>query len=113
MSSPLDQEFRSRELADSIRKYLIGVNTGGVAVVTALSKSLSWAPTIMFFIIGIVFCGISLFFAQYRALKRRDFAKLEMEEPIFPLYRCSIFWNALSFSSFVVGVILGLICYQA
>ena len=75
MSSPLDQEFRSRELADSLRKYLIGINTGGIAVVTALSKSLSWAPTIMCFILGIVFCGVSLFFAQYRALKRRDSAK--------------------------------------
>ncbi|MGZ8272021.1 MAG: hypothetical protein ACXW1T_12295 [Methylophilus sp.] len=113
MSSPLDQEFRSRELADSLRKYLIGINTGGIAVVTALSKSLSWAPTIMFFILGIVFCGISLFFAQYRTLKRRDSAKLKMAEPIFPLYRHSRFWNALSFLCFVVGAILGLICYQA
>jgi hypothetical protein len=113
MSSPLDQEFRSRELADSLRKYLIGINTGGIAVVTALSKNLSWAPTIMFFILGIVFCGISLFFAQYRALKRRDSAKLKMAEPIFSLYRHSRFWNALSFLCFVVGAILGLICYQA
>lgn len=113
MSSPQDQEFRSRDLADSLRHYLIGINTGGIAVVTALSKDLFLLPSITLFIFGIVFCGASLFSAQHRALKRRDAARAKVKEPEFAWYWRSIYWNKLSFLSFVGGAAFGIVCYQA
>jgi hypothetical protein len=113
MSSPQDQEFRSRDLADSLRHYLIGINTGGIAVVTALSKDLSLVPSITLFVIGIIFCGASLFSAQHRALRRRDAARAKAPEPEFAWYWRSICWNILSFFSFVGGAVFGIVCYQA
>jgi hypothetical protein len=113
LSSPLDHEFRSRDLADSLRKYLIGINTGGIAVVTAISKNVAWVPTIACFVLGLVFCGASLFYAQRRELKRRDASSSKMPDPIFTWYQTSVWWNAFSFLSFVAGAMLSLLCYQA
>jgi hypothetical protein len=113
LNSPLDHEFRSRDLADSLRNYLIGINTGGIAVVTAISKNVAWVPAIACFVLGIVFCGASLFYAQHRELKRRDATSLKKPVPSFAWYQTSVWWNAFSFLSFVTGAMLSLLCYQA
>lgn len=112
MGSPLDHEFRSRELADSLRKYLIAANTGGVGLLAIPSMVASCISAVMFFVLGLVFCGLSFFYAQHRELRRRDAAKLELPEPKFSNYQTSVFWNALSFISFIIGSIVGIVCYQ-
>lgn len=121
MSSDLDQEFRSRELADNLRQYLLTVNSGGIAILFSIASTLienkikaNWlvCPTIAF-ALGILFCIISNFLAQHRALKRRDAAKDKLPEPEFCYLMRSWTWNTFSAISFLVGVILALYSFQS
>ena len=120
MSSDLDQEFRSRELADNLRQYLLTVNSGGIAILFSIASTLidnkinaNWLfyPTIAF-VLGILFCIVSIFLAQHRALKRRNAARVKLPEPEFCCLMRSRTWNALSAISFLIGVILALNSFQ-
>ncbi len=121
MSSDLDQEFRSRQLADNLRQYLLTVNSGAIAILFSIASTLidnkinaNWLvyPTIAF-VLGIIFCIVSIFLAQHRALKRRDAARDKQPEPEFCCLMRSWTWNTISAISFLVGVILALYSFQS
>lgn len=121
MGSPLDHEFRSRELADSLRNFLLTVNVGGIGLVFSIAGVLlstkikvTWAicPTV-FFVFGLIFCAASIFLAQHREIKRRDSAKNNQPDPEIAFQKTSYFWNLISFASFILGVVSALINLQA
>jgi len=121
MGSQQDHEFRSRELADSLRNYLLTVNASAIGLIFGIAGFLSaykvspnWAICpVIFFIIGLLSCAASIFLAQYRAIKRRDSAKDRRNDPKFAWYQTSIAWNGSSFIFFVLGIISSLHALQA
>jgi Na+/melibiose symporter-like transporter len=121
MGSPLDHEFRSRELADSLRNFLLTVNTGAIGLLFSIAASLiskdikaGWliCPT-MFFVCGLIFCATSIFLAQHRELKRKEAAKNNLEEPDFYFLKRSYVWHIASFASFIIGVGIALFKLQS
>jgi hypothetical protein len=121
MSSPLDHEFRSRELADSLRNFLLTVNSGGIGLLFSFQANLfeqkinaEWivCPTSLF-LLGLICCGISIFMAQSRELKRKSAAEKSEIEPNFGLLRTSYFWNWLSFVLFILAVVIALINFRS
>lgn len=112
-----DHEARSRELADSIRGFLIAVHTGGIATVFAVASSLVnnkihpvWAVApIGLFVVGLVFAAVSMFLAQAREIKRRDAAAKNAPAPEF---KCRLWWswtwNWLSLVVFLLATVVGL-----
>jgi hypothetical protein len=121
MGSPLDHEFRSRELAGSLRNFLLTVNSGGIALLFSFQANLveqkikaGWIVCpITFFLLGLICCGISIFMAQSRELKRKAAAEKSEIEPNFGLLKTSYFWNWLSFALFILAVIFALINFQS
>ena len=83
-----EHELRSRELADSLRNFLIAVNTGGIGAMLLTAGSLaeqkinpSWTLwPILLFIVGLLTTAWSIFAAQHRAEVRWK-ASLRHEEP--------------------------------
>lgn len=114
--SSAHHEARSQALADSIRRFLIAVNTGGVATTFAGATSLAdnginpgWAaPSIGIFVLGLVLAGISMFLAQHREMKRRDAALMNEAAPGFGAIWWSWGWNLASLAVFVLATIVGL-----
>lgn len=112
-----DQERRAREIADITRRYLIGLNTGGVALTFAVIGSLAergvkpgWAvwPTGIF-VFGLVISGVSLTLAKHRTLKRRDAAESGDPKPDFKKWYCASFsYEILTLAVFVLAVVVGL-----
>jgi Na+/melibiose symporter-like transporter len=121
MSSHLDQEFRARELADSLRQFLMTVNSGAVAILFSIAGislekqcSANWVIVpAMIFVVGIIFCIGSNFMAHHRALKRRDAAKDNLPEPNFCFLQKSVTWNLASSVCFVAGVLAALYKLQS
>jgi hypothetical protein len=105
-------EARSRELADSVRRYLVAAHTGGIATTFALAGSLvdnhvhpRWAfVPVAVFVAGLVLAGISMLVAQHREIRRRDAAKAGEADPMFGLFWWSWVWNWISLVTFVVAV---------
>jgi hypothetical protein len=117
MSDAADHEKRSREIADTTRRLLIAVNTGGIGASFAMAGSLAvhkvnpgWAAVpASFFVVGLVVTAASLFLAKHRELKRREAAKTNALEPDFTAwYWRSFTWDAVALGLFVVGCIAGL-----
>ena len=116
MADPSIHESRSQALADEIRRFLIGANTGGIATIVAFASSLAgnkvhpgWVlPATIFFLIGILFAAISAFMAQHREIRRRDAAEAKGPSPTFNFLQWSWLWNSLSLGSFVAGSTIGL-----
>jgi hypothetical protein len=114
--SYLDQEFRARELADSLRKFLLSVNSGAIGVLFSVAGVLvsqkispSWAMCpALWFVGGILGAIVSNFFAHHRALKRRDALKQGLPEPFFSWWQKSITWHIFSAFCFVAGVLVAL-----
>ena len=112
-----DHERRSREVADTTRRFLVGVNTGGIAITFAVAGDLikkgvepDWTILpVAVFVISLVLIGISLLLAKHREIERRDAAKEGNELPDFSmvLWR-SFLWDSLSLIGFVIGVIIAL-----
>jgi hypothetical protein len=117
MSDAADHEQRSREIADTTRRLLVAVNTGGIGAAFAVAGSLAaqkvapgWAvrPT-GFFVAGLVVTSISLFLAKHREVKRRNAAVEQTTPPDFTaLYWRSFTWDAIGLGLFVAGCIAGL-----
>lgn len=121
MTDPIDHEKRSREIADSIRRLLIALNTGGIGVAFGVASSLAghkvapgWAAwPVSFFVCGLIVTAISLFLAKHRELKRRDKNLDNLRMPNFTKwYWQSFTWDLVALTFFVVGTIAGLIKLQ-
>ena len=105
-------DTRSRELADSVRRYLVAAHTGGIATVLATATSLAahqvhprWAlGPIGVFAVGLLMAGVSMLLAQHREMKRRDAAKAGKEDPEFSFFWWSWSWNWASLALFVGAV---------
>lgn len=118
MNKADEHESRSREIADTLRGFLVAVNTGGIGAMLAVASSLAeenihprWVfwPTCMF-VLGLVVVGGSLLLAKYREIKRRDAAKNGEIEPDFTghFWR-SQNWDTVSLFLFVIGAVTGLL----
>lgn len=88
MSESYDYGKRADEMADAMRRYLVGINTGGVAVAltfaaNAMEKGVhpSWVVfPVLLFVLGLGVSGGSLLLAKHKALKRKQAA--DKGEPI-------------------------------
>jgi hypothetical protein len=116
MADPSIHDARSQALADEIRRFLVGANTGGIATIVAFAASLAgnkvhpaWAlPPITFFLLGVVLAAFSALLAQNREIRRRDAAEKNVPLPPFNFLQWSWLWNWLSLGAFVAASILGL-----
>lgn len=92
MSESYDYGKRTDEMADAMRRYLVGINTGGVAVALTFAANAmgnnvhpSWVMwPVLLFVLGLGISGGSLLLAKHKALKRKQAA--EKGEPI-PEYK--------------------------
>ena len=105
---------RAEELADTTRRYLIAIHTGGIGVCFAVASSLAvsgiapswaWLP-VAFFSMGLFTVLISLFLAKGRALARSKDPNPDTLE--FPPYRHSQYWDGLSAFLFICGAAAGI-----
>jgi hypothetical protein len=105
---------RAEELADTTRRYLIAIHTGGIGVCFAVASALAgsgiapswaWLPVAVFSG-GLGTVLISLFLAKDRALARYEATDPDAVEVKW--YRSSWFWDGLSALVFVGGAIAGL-----
>ena len=118
--TPIEHEKRSREVADSLRRLLVGLNTGGVAVLlTAASKLMDdpwekspiWAaPPLGFFVLSLVLICLSLWSAKRRELRRRDRAIAlgvkdgsPVQGEVRPAFEHSTLWDSAAAALFVFG----------
>lgn len=118
MDKATEHEERSRDVADTLRRFLIAIHTGGVGALLAVASSLAdqkvhprWAFwPVLIFVAGLVVVAISLLLAKYRELKRRDAAKRGEPEPDFTgLAWRSQTWDTVSLVLFVAGAVTGLL----
>jgi len=118
MDEVAEHEKRSREVADSLRNFLIGIHTGGIGAMLAVAASLAdrrvhprWAFwPVAIFTLGLVVIGLSLILAKTREIKRRDAATRGESAPVFTaLPWRSQTWDALSLFLFVAAAIVGLV----
>jgi hypothetical protein len=112
-----DQETRSRQISDTFRRYLIALNTGGVAMVFAVAGTMtssgvnpSWAVwPVAVFVLGLVTTGFSLLLAKFKALKRRDALVERKPEPDFAsLLWANATYDFLALVFFIISVGVGL-----
>jgi len=112
-----EQEQRSREIADTTRRYLTALNTGGVAVTFAVAGALAshgveprWAVgPVAVFVAGLTITGVSLLLAKHKALRRRNAAAAQEPEPNFKKVLWANFtYEVLALVAFLVAVGLGL-----
>lgn len=91
MSESYDYGKRADEMADAMRRYLVGINTGGVAVAltfaaNAMEKGFhpGWVVfPVLLFVLGLGVSGGSLLLAKHKALKRKQAAKKGESIPEF------------------------------
>ena len=120
----LDHEKRSREIADSTRRFIIGANTGAIAAVLAaagklmdVSPSISprWALwPIVSFVVSFAMIFVSMTLAKRRELARRDAAadkpaeeSRHLNEDIPLLFR-SAFWDSIAAMILAAGILWAL-----
>lgn len=80
MSESYDYEKRADDMADAMRRYLVGINTGGVAVALTFAANTmgkgvhpSWIIwPVLLFVLGLGISGGSLLLAKHKALKRKQ-----------------------------------------
>ena len=116
MDKIAEHEKRSQEIGDSIRVFLTGLNTGGIAVTLAIASGLKngdnqkWTLwPIQLFIAGLLIIGVSLFLAKHRELKRKDAVKKNEAEPDFTgLFWRSYTWDIISFLFFILALVVEL-----
>jgi hypothetical protein len=91
MSEQYDYGKRADDLADTMRRYLVGINTGGIAVTLTFAASMAekgihpaWAIVpVSLFAFGLGVSGFSLLYAKHKALKRKDAKEEGKEIPKF------------------------------
>jgi len=110
-------ELRSQKVADSTRRYLIGVHTGGISLTILLASKLiehgigpRWiVGPVSAFTLGLVLVGISLFLAKHRSVKRSIAEEKGQDLPMFKSwYWRSFTWDIISGITFVAAVWCGL-----
>jgi hypothetical protein len=107
---------RADDMADAMRRYLVGVNAGGVGVLAALANSEAGASSelpswviapIVCFVAGLILTGVSLSLQKHKAQKRRDAAKRGEPEPDFNTPGWRNEWlDQVSLATFVLGTFL-------
>lgn len=115
MTTAEEQEQRSREIADTTRRYLTALNTGGVAVTFTVAGALAshgveprWAVgPVAVFVVGLTITAVSLMLAKHKALRRRD-AAAESEPNFKKVLWANFTYEVLSLAAFLVAVGLGL-----
>lgn len=118
MDKVAEHEKRSQEVADSLRRFLVAIHTGGIGAMLAVASSLTeqrvhprWAFwPVLIFVVGLVVIGVSLLLAKHRELKRLDAAKANQPEPDFTgwLWR-SYTWDTISLVLFVGASVIALV----
>jgi len=117
MSEPYDYGKRADELADAMRRYLIGINTGGIAVTLTFAASLAekgvhpgwviWPAAL--FSLGLGISGSSLLFAKHKALKRKKAAEENQEIPKYDAWcQRNFTYEFITLTVFLVAVGLAL-----
>jgi hypothetical protein len=89
MGEPYDYGKRADDLADAMRRYLIGINTGGIAVALTFAASMvekgvhpGWVMLpVSLFALGLGVSGASLLYAKHKALKRKKALREGKEIP--------------------------------
>ncbi len=119
MGTVEEHEKRSQEIADTTRRVVVTLNSGGIGLVFTVAGTLTthgtsarWALLpVGLFVVGLLFTGISLFLAKHRELKRRDAAKESKGEPehFKKWYWRSFTWDLVAFAFFGAGAIAGLL----
>ena len=112
-----EQEQRSRDIADTTRRYLTALNTGGIAITFGVAGTLAgrgveprWAIwPVAIFVLGLTITAGSLLLAKHKALKRRDAAAGEAPTPSFKeWYWANFTYEVLALITFLVAVGIGL-----
>lgn len=118
MSSKETFSNRADELADVLRRYLVGINTGGIAASLTFAASLAekginpnwvfWPVAI--FVVGLGVSGGSMLYAKHKALKRRDAADNGGDIPEFDsCLQRNFSWDLVTLLIFLAGCTCGLI----
>ena len=121
---PIEHEKRSRDIADSTRRLLVGMNTAGVAALLAIAgKLMDATPSIsprwalwplVYFILSFGMIYLSLVLAKEREIDRRDQAlKWGIKEANAGaekvlLWRSSTFWDAFAALTCLLAVVWAL-----
>jgi hypothetical protein len=117
VTTEAEQEQRAREIADTTRRYLTALNTGGIALTFAVAGALAsegvqpgWAVRpVAVFVLGLTITGGSLFFAKHKTFRRRNAARAGAPEPDFAKwYSANFTYELLALITFLVAVIVGL-----
>ncbi len=112
-----DQEKRSREIADTVRRYLVAIHTGGIGITFGVVGALAsnkvnpgWAAwPVAIFSMGLVVVGGSLFLAKHKAIKRRDAIGQNTAAPDFTAcFWRNDTWDRVSLIIFLLGVLVGI-----
>lgn len=118
MDKANEHESRSRQVADTLRRFLVAIHAGGIGSLLAVASSLAaqhvhpkWVFwPVLLFVGGLVVVGASLLLAKHREIKRRDAARKGDPEPDFTgLFWRSQTWDTVSLVLFVVGAVAGLL----
>lgn len=103
---------RADDMADSMRRYLLSVNAGGIGTLAVLvekkdcvlSSGRLCVPLISF-ALGLIILGFSLYLQKWKALKRRDAAKNNSNDTTFTaFYSRNETYDLVAFGCFVFGV---------
>ena len=111
-------EDRANHIADTSRRFLVAIHSGGIAItfatVGALSgkvKGVDWAmwPTGSFSI-GLAIVGLSLYIAKGKSLNRKNAAATGTEPEDFDTFFLrNETYDAASLIAFVFGVVMGIV----
>ena len=113
---------RADDMADAMRRYLVGINTGGIGVVIALVAgengpalgSLRLLVPFVLFVLGIIVIGFSLGLQKHKALKRRDAARRGDTMPDYDhLLMRNQTYDVIAAALFVLGVGVGVVGLMA
>ena len=119
-----DLARRTAEVADSARRFLAAINTGGIGVTFAIAGALTsekvppkWAIwPVGVFSIGLALTAFSWQLQKYKTKKRRDAARViitSRQAEVDGEYELAFKWHsqtydALALVAFVAGVFVGL-----
>ena len=102
---------RADEMGDSMRRYLVGVNSGGIGILAVLvgkgdSLKLQLIAPLLCFSIGLIFTGVSVTLQKHKALRRKEAAAKNKEEPNFDVAQWrNETYDLISFAFFGAGIL--------
>lgn len=117
MADEYDYAKRADDIADASRRFVIGLNTGGIAIALIFATSMSeqgvhprWIVLpVLLMSLGLCTSGFGLWYAKHESLKRRDAAAAG--EPIPPFgrwHRRNATYEAVATVFFITAVLVGL-----